>query len=147
MLIKDVMTAAPACCKPTDTLHTVARLMLNHDCGEIPVCEGTKVVGVITDRDITCRAVAAGRDPATVTASEVMTRDVFTVAGDEKVEQALALMETNLVRRLPVVGREGEIIGIVSQADLVAKVPMLKVARTMRSVAKKTRGHTREALW
>lgn len=146
MLIKDVMTASPTCCKPTDRLDGVARLMLDSDCGEIPVCDETKLVGVITDRDITCRAVALGKTPAAVPASDVMTRDVFTIGEDDKVEKALELMETKLVRRLPVVDFGGRIVGIVSQADLVAKAPMLKVARTIRSVSKKTRGHVRTAL-
>jgi CBS domain-containing protein len=146
MLIKDVMTASPACCKPTDRLDSVAKLMLDHDCGEIPVCDGTRLVGVITDRDIVCRAVARGETPTAVPASEVMTRDVHTVAPDDKLEEALELMETKLVRRLPVVDDSGRIVGIVSQADLVAKAPTLKVARAMRSVAKRTRGHVRTAL-
>ena len=145
-LIKDVMTAGPTCCKPTDKLDSVAKLMVEHDCGEIPVCDGMKLVGVITDRDITCRAVAAGKTPATVPVSEVMTREVHTIAPDDKVEEALALMEMKLVRRLPVVDDSGKIVGIVSQADLVAKAPMLKVARAIRSVSKKTRGHARAAL-
>lgn len=146
MLIKEVMTANPTCCKPTDKLDSVAKLMLDHDCGEIPVCDGTKLVGVITDRDITCRAVAVGKTPANVRVSEVMTREVHTIAEDDKLEEALELMEKKLVRRLPVVNDSGRIVGIVSQADLVAKAPMLKVARTIRSVSKRTRGHARAAL-
>ena len=146
MLIKEVMTANPTCCKPTDKLDSVAKLMLDHDCGEIPVCDGTKLIGVITDRDITCRAVAVGKTPANVPVSEVMTRDVHTIAEDDKLEEALELMEKKLVRRLPVVNDSGRIVGIVSQADLVAKAPMLKVARTIRSVSKRTRGHARAAL-
>lgn len=146
MLIKDVMTASPTCCKPADRLDSVAKLMLDHDCGEIPVCDGKKLVGVVTDRDIVCRAIAVGKTPAAVPVSDVMTRDVYTVGEDDKLEQALELMETKLVRRLPVVDFSGKVIGIVSQADLVAKAPMLRVARTIRSVAKKTRGHARAAL-
>lgn len=146
MLIKDVMTASPTCCKPADKLDSVAKLMFDHDCGEIPVCDGTRLVGVITDRDIVCRAVAAGKTPADVPVSDVMTRDVYTIAQDGKLEDALELMETKLVRRLPVVDLSGQIVGIVSEADLVAKAPILKVARTIRSVSKKTRGHARAAL-
>lgn len=146
MLIKDVMTANPACCKPADKLDSVAKLMVDHDCGEIPVCDGTKLVGVITDRDITCRTVARGESPMAIPVSDVMTRDVYTVAPEDKIDDALALMEEKLVRRLPVVDDSGRIVGIVSQADLVAKAPMLRVARTIRSVSKKTRGHVRAAL-
>lgn len=146
MLIKAVMTASPTCCKPADKLDSVAKLMLDHDCGEIPVCDGTRLVGVITDRDIVCRAIAAGKNPVAVAVSDVMTRDVYTIGQDDELEDALELMETKLVRRLPVVDFSGKIVGIVSEADLVAKAPILKVARTIRSVSKKTRGHVRAAL-
>jgi len=146
MLIKDVMTRTPACAKPSDTLDTVAKLMLEHDCGEIPVCDGTKLVGVITDRDITCRAVAVGKTPIAIPASDVMTRHVYSIRENDKVEAAFDLMDEKLVRRLPVVDESGVIVGIVSQADLIAKVPTLKVARLMRSVSKKTRKHATATL-
>jgi CBS domain-containing protein len=139
MYIKDVMSAAPACCEPSDNVETVARLMVDRDCGEIPVCEGKKLLGVITDRDIACRVVATGKTATAVQARDVMTRNVVTVREDAKLDEALDLMEQNLVRRLPVVGDAGEIIGIVSQADLAAKMPTLRVARALRNVAKKTR--------
>lgn len=143
MLIRDMMTADPACCKPSDSLQSVAKLMRDRDCGEIPVCDGNKLVGVITDRDITCRAVAAGGIPAAVTAGDVMTRDVHTIAPGERVEDAFRLMDDRLVRRLPVIDDDGNIVGIVSQADLAAKVPTLKVARAIKSISQKTRGHAR----
>jgi CBS domain-containing protein len=141
MLIREVMTTNPACCKPTDTIDTVAKLMLEHDCGEIPVCEGTRLVGVITDRDITLRAVAAGKSPMSLTASEVMTRNVYSVYENDKLEVAFTIMDEKLVRRLPVIDANGAIVGIVSQADLVARVPSFKTARLMKAVAKKTRKH------
>lgn len=143
MLIKNVMTRTPACCSPSDKLDTVAKLMLDHDCGEIPVCDGTKLVGVITDRDITIRAVAAGKIPATVPVSEVMTKNVYTIAEDAKVNAALDLMNETLVRRLPVVDKSGTIVGIISHADLIAKVPTLKVARVLKTISRKTRKEAR----
>ena len=146
MLIKDVMTRRPAVCNPADTIDAVARQMLEHDCGEIPVVDGKNLIGVITDRDITCRAVATGRRADLVTAREIMTRDVATVGEMERLDTALDLMEQKLVRRLPVVDDHGEIVGIVSQADLVARVPTLKVARALKSVSKKTRRHAIAAL-
>lgn len=139
MLIREVMTTNPACCKPTDTLDTVAQLMLEHDCGEIPVCENNRLVGVITDRDITLRAVAAGKAPMSLAASEVMTRNVYSVYDNDKLETAFAIMSEKLVRRLPVIDANGAIIGILSQADLVAKVPSFRTARLMKSMAKRTR--------
>lgn len=139
MLIKDVMTGSPSCCKPTDNIGAVAKLMLDRDCGEIPVCDGTKLVGVITDRDITCRVVAVGKSPAAVRVSEAMTRNVVTIGENETLADGLELMEEELVRRLPVIDGSGKIVGIVSQADLIAKSPTLKVARSLKTVAKKTR--------
>jgi len=146
MLIKDVMTTKPVSCDPADTLDTVAKLMLEHDCGEIPVCDGAKILGVITDRDITLRAVATGRTPSAVTVRDVMTNNVVTIRDTDKIGRALELMEEKLVRRLPVVNDDDKLVGIVSEADLVAKMPTMKVARLVRSVSKKTRGHTRAAI-
>ena len=62
MQIKEIMTKAPTCCTPETTVDKIGRLMLEHDCGQIPVCDGTKLVGVITDRDIACRGLAKGKD-------------------------------------------------------------------------------------
>ncbi len=118
MLIKDAMTSSPTCCKPGDKLDRVAKLMLDHDCGVIPVCEGTKVVGVITDRDITCRAVAMGKASTEVPVSEVMTKTVYTVGQDEDIQAAIDLMEREQVRRLPVVDGDGHIAGIIAPSDL-----------------------------
>lgn len=139
MIIKDVMTAHPTCCSPNDTIDTVAKLMLEHDCGEIPVCDGNALIGVVTDRDITCRAVATGKPVLTVPVREVMTRNVYSVEQNEKIEAALDLMGEKMVRRLPVVNHIGMIVGIISLADIIAKARMLKVALLMRSLAKRTR--------
>jgi CBS domain-containing protein len=146
MKIQDVMTTNPTTCKPSDTLDIVAKLMLEHDCGEIPVCDGSMLAGVITDRDITCRAVATGKTPVAIPVRDVMTRTVFSVHENDSLDHALDLMQEKLVRRLPVVDANNQIIGIVSQADLVAKLPTLKVARLVKSVSKKTRQHARAAL-
>jgi len=139
MLIRDLMTKNPACCKPTDTLDAVAKQMLDHDCGEIPVCDGPKLVGVITDRDITTRAVATGKHPHDTVVRDVMSPNVASIRDDRNLDDAIAIMEKVLVRRLPVLDAHGKLVGIVSQADLVAKVPSDRVARAMKSVAKKTR--------
>lgn len=139
MLIKDVMTRHPACCAPSDTVESVAKKMLEYECGEIPVCDGANLVGVITDRDITCRAVAAGKSPKELPASEIMTHHPFIIHEEQSLEAALAVMDEKLVRRLPVVNENLEIVGIVSQADLVARVPTRKVARLVKSVSEKTR--------
>jgi CBS domain-containing protein len=132
MLIKEAMTPSPVCCKPGDKLDTVAKLMLEHDCGEIPVCDGSQIVGVITDRDIVCRAVAADKLPAAIAASEVMTRNVYTIVEDDEIDAALDLMDQMVIHRLPVVDDSGKLVGIVSEADLMAKAPAIDVARAVR---------------
>ena len=139
MLIREVMTIDPVCCRPTDTVDTVAKMMLEHDCGEIPVCENNHLAGVITDRDIALRVVAAGKSAASLPVTEVMTRNVYSVYDNDKLETAFDIMNEKLVRRLPVIDANGAIVGIVSQADLVARVPSFRTARMMKNVARKTR--------
>lgn len=146
MLIKDVMTKNPAFCTPADTLTSVAKLMVANECGIVPVCEGRQLVGVITDRDLACRAVAEARNPTTAVADDIMTRHVFTVDDEAKLDAALDLMESKLVRRLPVLDHTGKLVGIVSEADLVARAGTLKVARVMRTVAQKTRKEAQAAI-
>ncbi len=135
MLVKDVMTISPICCSPSDRLDRVAKLMLEHDCGAIPVCEATKLVGMITDRDITCRAVAIGKTPGSVPVREVMTKTVVAVRQDENVEAAIDLMETKLVRRLPVLNDAGDVVGIVAPSDLAPTMASNNVADFLLAVS------------
>ena len=135
MLIRDVMTPSPACCGPSDTLDRVAALMLEHDCGAIPVCEASKLVGLITDRDIVCRAVAAGKIPSAVPVADVMTRTVHTLGPDEEVDAAIRLMEGKLIRRVPVVDAGGRVIGIVSPSDLAPTFASSNVADFLLAVS------------
>ena len=118
MLVKDVMTPAPVCCNPDTKIDQVATLMLDQDCGIVPVCKDSKLVGVITDRDITCRAVAKGMYPAAVAVRDVMTKTVHTIHQNEEVDAAIQLMEARQVRRLPVVDDAGHVVGIVAPSDL-----------------------------
>jgi CBS domain-containing protein len=145
MLIKDVMTRGPICCNASDTLDTVAKLMRDYDCGAIPVCNGPTLVGLITDRDITCRAVAAGSMPSALRARDVMTDTVVVARETDTVDESIRRMQEKLVRRLPVVDADGNVVGIVSEADLVARVSTLGVARLVKAVSRRTRGHARAA--
>jgi len=139
MLVRDVMTTSPTVCKPTDRLDRVAKLMLDHDCGVIPVCENMRVVGVITDRDIACRAVASGKTPAAVTVSEAMSKPVFTVREEENVQAAIDTMKDKQVRRLPVVNAEGVVVGIVAPSDLAPTFASMNVADFLLAVSYWTR--------
>jgi len=135
MLIKDVMTESPTCCRPADSVDRVAKLMLEHDCGIVPVCKGSKVVGVITDRDITCRVVAKNRTPAEVPVSEVMTSPVFCIHENDDIQAAVDLMEEKQVRRLPVLDEDGDIAGIIAPSDLAPMFASANVADFLLAVS------------
>jgi CBS domain-containing protein len=134
MLVKEIMTMAPTCCAPETRLDIVAKMMLNHNCGVIPVCDGHRLVGVITDRDIVCRAVAKGMTPLAIAAGEVMSKPVYTVREDENIEAALATMQKRRVRRLPVVEETGDMTGIITQSDIAGHVPDLELANLVRHI-------------
>jgi len=135
MLIKDAMTVSPISCKSGDFLDTVARTMAEHDCGFIPVCDSSKLVGVVTDRDITCRAVAAGKNPAATPIRDVMTKTVYTIRQDEDVQAAIELMEAQQIRRLPVVDDEGKVVGILAPSDLAPTFASTNVADFLLAVS------------
>lgn len=136
MLVRDIMTHAPSCCAPETRLDVVAKMMLNRDCGSIPVCNGDRVVGVITDRDITCRAVAKGMTPMAVSAADIMSKPVYTVREEDNIEVALSTMRKRHVRRLPVVDEHGSITGMVTGTDIAARLPDLEIADLVRQFAK-----------
>ena len=119
MDVTSVMTPNPVSCRPDTTLREVARMMLDNDCGEIPVVdEAMRPVGVVTDRDIVVRIVAVGRDPQTVRASESMSSPATTVSTDAKLSDVIDVMESRQIRRVPVVDLDGKLCGMVAQADI-----------------------------
>lgn len=133
---KDIMTAAPQCCSRETTLNEVANLMVEADCGEIPVTDGNRLVGVITDRDIVCRVVAKGKNPSAVTAGECMTEPVVTVTEDATLEEVLSVMESKQIRRVPVVDGTGNCCGIISQADVALTARESETGEMVREVSK-----------
>src|SRR5262249_6991826 len=121
MRVHEIMSTDLVCCTPDTKLPEVARLMAKHDCGEIPILEqgdGRRPVGVVTDRDITCRVVAAGRNPAELTAADCMSTPVVTVARNTALEDCCQTLEQHQIRRVPVVDERGACCGVVSQADI-----------------------------
>lgn len=134
--IHAVMTADPARCKADTPLREVARLMVDHDCGQIPVVDGDdRPVGVVTDRDIVVRVLAAGGDPASATAADAMSRPCRSVASDTALHDCIALMEAQKVRRVPVVDGDGKLVGIVSIADLALAGKDGATAQVVRQVS------------
>jgi len=121
MKVKEIMSKDPACCTRESSLQDVAILMSEHDCGEIPVVDNMqskRPVGVVTDRDITIRHVAEGHT-TDCPVREAMTDNVSTCKAGENVETVMNLMAEEQVRRIPIVDERGDLIGIVSQADIV----------------------------
>jgi CBS domain-containing protein len=138
MTARELMTPDPACCTPDTPLQQVARMMVDCDCGEIPVVEREdlkKVAGVVTDRDIVCRAVAEGRNPQSLDASDVMTSPAVIVSEGDDIDDVIRLMEAHQIRRVPVVDRQGVIVGIVSQADVARRASRSDAAELVREVS------------
>ena len=122
MTVQDIMTRDVACCMPDTKLNQVARMMVEYDCGEIPITDQSgKITGVVTDRDICCRAVAHDCNPCEMSAGEIMSTPVVAARMNMTVDECMHLMEEHMVRRLPVADEDGMCIGIVSQADLARK--------------------------
>jgi len=138
MNVRDIMTKDPACCVPDSKLSEVARLMVDHDCGQIPVIENQstgKPVGVVTDRDIIIRAIAQGKNPLDMTARDVMSSPAVTVTPDTRVEDCCQTLEDKQVRRVPVIDDRGRCCGMVSQADIAQHAPEKMTAEVVRTVS------------
>ncbi len=120
--VEAIMTREVSCCPPDATVQQVAKLMADRNVGSVPIAEGDRLVGMVTDRDITVRVVAAGADPRAETIGPYVTRPVQAVRPDTPLDEAVRIMEERQVRRLPVC--EGDrLVGIVSLGDLATKAP------------------------
>lgn len=117
MNIKEIMTPDVITCSPNDTLTQVAQKMQSMNVGSCPVVAQGNLVGIITDRDITVRAISKGYDPGNTYVNEIMTKDPIFGSPNMSVEDACSLMQDNQIRRLPVVDN-GNLVGIVTLADL-----------------------------
>jgi len=137
MKIREIMTPSPAFATPETGLRDVARMMAENDCGAIPVMGdgATRALGIVTDRDIAIRAVANGKNPLDLKASDVMSGPAVTVKSDETVENATALMGDRQVRRLIVLDARGVTCGIVSQADVAQHAGKRETAKLVQEVS------------
>lgn len=134
---KDLMTAAPQCCTAEQTLNEVAKMMVECDCGEIPVVDADrKLIGVVTDRDIVCRVVADGKNPAAIEAQHAMTTPVVSVLLESSLDAVLGKMEEHQIRRVPVVDADGVCCGIIAQADVARKAQEQDTGELVRAVSR-----------
>ena len=138
-IARDVMTQNPACCKPETPLDQVARLMVQHDCGEIPVIDSAEQpIGVVTDRDIVCRMVAEGKNPMAYTAESCMSQPVVTVLVSAPLDEVVATMEKHQIRRVPVIDENGCCTGMIAQADVAWSAHEREVGELVREVSRET---------
>jgi CBS domain-containing protein len=135
--VRDVMTPDPQCVRDSDSIMDAARIMQNADTGVVPVVDGgNKIVGMITDRDIVVRLIAAGKDPQKARVNEAMTKSVRKVDQDAKIDEVVELMSNAQIRRVPVVNGDNEIVGIVSLADLATgQTKTDKVGKTVGEIS------------
>ena len=123
MKVKDAMHKGAEWVSPDTPLTHVARKMKELDVGSIPVGENDRLVGMVTDRDIACRAVADGRDCDAVTAREVMTDGIIFCRDMEELDDALRIMEQKQIRRLPVINEQKRLVGMLSLGDVSQAAP------------------------
>ena len=131
---RDVMTGGAECVGENDSLADAAMRMKQLDIGAMPICgEDDRLKGMVTDRDIVIEAVAAGRDPAEVTAGELGGEELVTIGADDSVDEALRTMADHKVRRLPVIDGH-DLVGIVSFADLAGAVDGGELGQVVEAV-------------
>jgi len=118
MNVNEVMTHGVYTTSPDDTVQTAAQTMADLDTGVLPIAEDDRLIGILTDRDLSTRVVAEARDPATTMVREVMSQDVRCCFEEDSVEEVAVKMSEWQLRRLPVLNREHRLVGIISLGDL-----------------------------
>jgi len=130
IMTRNVKTAAAV-----SSLRDVAAIMRDGDMGAVPVVDGTKLIGIVTDRDIVVRGIAEGASPETPV-SDIMTRELFSVRPDDFVFEAIRLMGDKQVRRLPVIDPNGELQGIIAMADVALETEdEREIAETLEEIS------------
>jgi CBS domain-containing protein len=125
MICSEIMTRNPEYCLPSDTVIKAAQLMKSANVGPIPIVadkDGKKLTGIVTDRDLAIKVIAEALDPNTTRLEDVMSNDVVSCKENDDVEEVLKLMKENQVRRIPVVGSNHQLLGIIAQADVATRL-------------------------
>lgn len=139
MQVNEIMSANPVCCTRDTTIQDVAAMMVDYDCGVIPIVESQesqKLIGLITDRDIVCRTIAKGINPLEQMCGDFMSSPVVVAKPEMDLHECLENMERYQIRRLVVVDDNGCCCGVLSQADVVSKLPEHETAEVLREVSK-----------
>ena len=135
LMSKDVLVA-----RPDDSLRVIAEQMDRLNIGALPVCDGRAVVGMVTDRDIVVRAVAQGQS-ADATAASIMSRDVKYCFEDDDIADVCDRMGDTQIRRIPVLDRDRNLVGIVSLGDLALEAKSAAAGKTLEQISRPTRAH------
>lgn len=139
MKIKEIMTRDVETINPDTGLVDAAKMMRDLDVGVLPVTNGKALSGVLTDRDIVIRSTAEGNDPKDQKAGKIITDNVAWCYEDDEVEEASSKMKENRIRRLPIVDRENQLVGIVSLGDLAVEADEKMAGETLEEVSKPNR--------
>jgi len=132
---REIMTPNPRCVGENETLVEAARLMASLDVGALPICgEDQRLKGMVTDRDIVVKVIAQGGDPASTTAGALGQGKPVTIGADDDVREALAMMKTHQVRRLPVIDGH-DLVGIISQADVALALSSQETGETVAEIS------------
>ena len=135
MKVKDVMHKGTTCVEPSTSVREIAKRMREGDIGAIPVKADNRLVGIVTDRDITCRALAGSGNLTTMTAKDVMTKDVLCCSPDDDIKVAIETMEVKQIRRLPVTDSHKTVIGMLSLGDISHRVSKEISGEALRAVS------------
>ena len=139
--IAEVMTERPRAVTPQTSIREAARLMDEEGVGSLPiVSEGARLVGIVTDRDIAIRAVGHGRDPEQTPVAEIASEEVYALTPDDDLDDALQTMARAQVRRVPIVVRENELVGMVSQADVARAAKEKTAGEVVEAISQPPRG-------
>ena len=132
---REIMSPTVTYLEPSHSVVDAAQQMASDDIGALPVCEGGRLVGMITDRDLVVRVITEGRDPQATTIGDVVERtEVVTIGADDSVEEAIRTMKDHAVRRLPVIDGT-DLVGMVSQADVARACPPEQVGQVVEAIS------------
>jgi CBS domain-containing protein len=133
--IREVMTPNPRTVESSAPVIEAAKIMRDEDVGIVPIVEGDRLVGTITDRDIAIRVVAEGKDAQSTTVREIASTQLVTIDPEQDLDEALRLMAQHQVRRLPVVEEDGRLVGIVAQADVAREGEDSKTGQVVEQIS------------
>ena len=134
--VKDLMTSNPCSIDSDKSTAYAAKMMRDENVGLAPIVEGDRLIGTVTDRDITIRVVAEGKDPESTKVTEIASTELVTVTPQQDLDEALRLMAKHQVRRLPVVENGGRLVGVVAQADVARSADDSRTGELVEQISK-----------